>query len=94
MSYHPFFCNFRNFPAMWVKKDKRKGSIKSKRLKAGWDNRFLTKLLINLALGNGDCYLFITIIVHIANYNRIRSFIELNFYIYTQSYKIIIYHDG
>ncbi|NOY96782.1 MAG: ISAs1 family transposase [Chlorobi bacterium] len=30
-----------------LKKDKRKGSIKSKRLKAGWDNRFLTKLLIN-----------------------------------------------
>lgn len=30
-----------------LKKDKTKGSIKSKRLKAGWDNRFLTKLLIN-----------------------------------------------
>jgi predicted transposase YbfD/YdcC len=29
-----------------LKKDKSKGSIKSKRLKAGWDNRFLTKLLI------------------------------------------------
>ena len=28
-----------------LKKDKSKGSIKSKRLKAGWDNNFLLKLI-------------------------------------------------
>jgi predicted transposase YbfD/YdcC len=30
-----------------LKKDKSKGSIKSKRLKAGWDNNFLLKLITN-----------------------------------------------
>ncbi len=28
-----------------LKKDKSKGSIKAKRLKAGWDNNFLLKLI-------------------------------------------------
>lgn len=30
-----------------LKKDTSKGSLKSKRLKAGWDNRFLLKLITN-----------------------------------------------